>query len=97
MVAGEESVVLHQAVEFGKAQAGARQGRGDRRLVRGTAEKTGNQNAIEQDHFGNAGPGIGIDDADDLVHPRPFVHVFGLQRRARKSLVDIAHDRLGLV
>jgi hypothetical protein len=25
------------------------------------------------------------------------VHVFGLQWRARETLVDIAHDRLGLV
>jgi hypothetical protein len=39
---------------------------------------------------------MGINDADDLVHPRPFV-VFGLQRRARKTFVDIAHDRLRLV
>jgi hypothetical protein len=30
-------------------------------------------------------------------HPRPGVHVFGLQWRARETFVEIAHDRLGLV
>ncbi len=96
MIAGEKPVVLHQPVDFGEAQCRARQCGFDRRLVRGAAEAR-HQHPVVEDGAGDAGPGIGIDDADQLVHPRPLMHVFGLQRRSRETLVDIAHDRLGLV
>src|SRR5271170_3695772 len=55
MGAGEEPMVFHQAVEFRKAEVSARQGRCDRRLVRGAAEKTRHQYAVEEDRAGNAG------------------------------------------
>src|SRR5579875_2775721 len=69
----------------------------DARLVRGAAEKSRHEKALEQDLSGDRRPSIGVDDADDLVHARPLVHVFRLQRRTGEALVDIAHDRLRLV
>ena len=41
--------------------------------------------------------GIGIEQADDLVHARALGGIAWLQRRALEGLVDIARDRAGLI
>src|SRR5690606_16452354 len=81
-----------EACQCGKAGGGPGKRGGDLRFVYSRAPFR-LRDRLDIDVPDQRAVGIGVENSNDLVHPRPELHLLRLQRRAGKGLVHIARDR----
>ena len=88
--------IAEDTLELRQAGADHRQALLDRGLV-GCAARHRDHHALPHQLADDAGVGIGVDDADDLIHLGQLLDIAGLQFRSAETAIDIAGDRRGFV
>ena len=88
--------VRHQRFQRAEAGLGPGERGGDPGFI-AHAAVLGRPHALDIDVPDEGTIGVAVEDAQDLIDPRPFPGILRLQRRSGKGLVHIARDRAALI
>src|SRR5262245_43479888 len=94
--AGKERLISHEFSQHVQTKPRPRQSGHDLRLVGGAALPR-RAHALHIDVPDQRPVGVAVEDADDLVHPRPPHGIGRLKARPGEDVIDIAGDRRGFI